>query len=130
MFVMMTKEQFEILKQKANTGSRDSEGEKLPKLTLKAEDEVRGTINTDDVLVDYFYNVSEGRLNFSVSKRHTLAAYCASDNIIGTFLMDILSAIPNPAPKPKESGDGAKQHDGGSEGTEKKDQPEPQPANL
>lgn len=122
MFVMMTKEQFEVLKKKVGSGdTKGADGEPLPKLTIKEEDDTHGTIDTPDVLVDYYYNESEARLNFSVSKRHTLAAYCASDNIIGTWLMDIFSEIPNPAPKQKESGDGAKHHSGGSEGTEKKD---------
>ena len=125
MFVMMTKEQFEMLKKKVGSGGKGADGEKLPKLTLKEEDDTHGTIDTDDVLVDYFYNESEGRLNFSVSKRHTLAAYVASDNIIGTWLMDILSAIPNPAPKHKESGGGAGGAKNGEE-QEKKDQLQPQ----
>lgn len=107
---MMTKEQFEVLKKK---GGGD-------KLTLKEDDDLHGTIDNQDVLVDYFYNESEGRLNFSVSKRHTLAAYVASDNIIGTYLMDIFSAIPNPAPKSKSGGTSS--DSGGSESTEKKDQ--------
>lgn len=121
MFVMMSKEQFEMLKQKTSGSAPKGNGKDAPKLTLKEEDETHGTIDTDDVLVDYFYNESEGRLNFSVSKRHTLAAYVASDNIIGTWLMDLLSAIPNPAPKHKESGAGAGAATGGEQ--EKKDQP-------
>lgn len=124
MHVMMTQEQFNVLKQKAGGGVKSKgngkEGdEKLPKLSLKEDDDTHGTIDTDDVLVNYFYNSQEGRLYFSVSKRHSLAAYCASDNIVGTFILDILSAMPNPT-KSKESGAGASGTSG--EEQEKKDQ--------
>lgn len=119
MYVMMSKEQFDVLKQKAKTGGKGADGEKLPELKLKEGDEENiGTIETDDVIVDYFYNAAEGRLNFSVSKRKSLAAYIAGDNIVGTYLMEILSELPNP---PAKKHGGAKDGDGGSEGTEKKE---------
>lgn len=122
MFVMMSKEQFEMLKEKAKTGGKGADGEKLPKLELKeGDDDTHGTIETDDVLVDYFYNAQEGRLNFAVSKRKSLAAFIAGDNVVGTYLMEILSELPNPPAKSKKHG-GTGANEGGSESTEKKDQ--------
>lgn len=151
---MMTKEQFDVLKQKAKSSggsgdggeekdkaakTKDTEGsegqgvqgskakdsksqgkEKLPKITLKEDDDSHGTLDTDDVMLNYYYNPQEGRLYLSIAKKKSLAAYCAGDNISCTYVMDILSQTPNPE---KASG-GASKTDGGggSEGQEKKDQ--------
>jgi hypothetical protein len=85
MHVMMTKEQFEEAKKKSGEA----------KMELKEEDDAHGTIETDDFVVGYFYNPSEGRLFLGpTSRRKTLAAYCAGDQIIGTYIMDKLSSIP------------------------------------
>lgn len=109
MHVMMTEEQFKVLKDKTKGG----------KIILKEDDDVHGTLKTDDVIVEYYYNSQEGRLYLGVAKRITLAAYCASDNIICTFIMDLLSEIPNPKAETTE-GSPKPNGGGGSEGEEKK----------
>lgn len=106
MHVMMTKDQFDALGKSKGDSKSNGKEKKFPKLELKEDDETHGTIDTEDVTVDYYFNEAEGRLYFSVSKRHTLAAYCAGDNIIGTYIMDLLSSIPKPATTDKGSGTG------------------------
>lgn len=110
-------------------GSKDSKDkgqEKLPKITLKEDDDTHGTLDTDDVMLNYYYNSQEGRLYLSIAKKHTLAAYCAGDNISGTYVMDILSQMPNPK---KDTGGSSKADaGGGSESGEKKDQNQQPPS--
>lgn len=140
MHVMMSKEQFEVLKQKAKNSGGEVENEP-PEINIKEDDDTHGTLDTDDVLMNYYYNSQEGRLYLSVAKRKSLAAYVAGDNICDTYVMELLSQLPNPNPKPKsrvgtETGVGkpskppeepSKSEEGGSEGEEKKDQSQSQP---
>jgi len=113
MHIMMTKQQFKDLKKKASSGKGDV------KLTVKEDDDIHGTIEFPDAIVDYFYNELEGRLYIQTIKRITLAAYVAGDNIITEYLVAKLSEIPAP-PADKEEKEG--------EDSSKKDQPEAQPA--
>jgi hypothetical protein len=118
---MLSKEQFEALVKK-------SEGKvevKPPAIFVKPDDDTHGTINTDDVSVEYFYNELEQRLYFSVIKRHSLAAYVAPDNICSTYVMEILSDIAATSVKKPTSNDGGgdkKSNAGGSGEEAKKEQ--------
>jgi hypothetical protein len=94
MHVLLTKAQFDEFKKKAGEA----------KMKIKEDDDQHGVIETEDANVNYFYNPSEGRLSFGPSKRKTLAAYCASDNILGTFIMDKVSEVASK--KEGESGEG------------------------
>ena len=115
MHIMMTKQQFKDLKKKASSGSGDV------KLKVKEEDDIHGTIEFPDAIVDYFYNELEGRLYIQTIKRITLAAYVAGDNIITEYLIAKLSEIPAPTEKKDADSDSDKDNDANS----KKEQPEP-----
>jgi hypothetical protein len=79
----MSKEQFEEFKKKSGEA----------KMKLKEEDDSHGTIETDDFTTGYFYNPAEGRLFLGpTSNKKSLAAYCASEQIVGTFLMDKITS--------------------------------------
>lgn len=121
MHILLTQEQFNALKQKTKSNGKES---KLLRLELKESDDEHGILDTDDVTMDYFYNAAEGRLYLSVSKRKSLASYCAGDAICCTYVIDLLSTIPKPATTDKRSGTGDTGVNSGEGETPEKKAPE------
>lgn len=58
-------------------------------------DDFNGEVYHEDVSFSYSYNPQTGFLSITVGKRHSLAAFNASDNIITNYLVKYIFEIPS-----------------------------------
>lgn len=58
--------------------------------SLKKTGDYSGIITTDDVTLDFNYDLGTQTLNFNIGKKHSLAAHIAGDNVIERHITDML----------------------------------------
>lgn len=98
---IMSPEQFKTLEADAQL---QSNSKKIVSFTKTGD--FTGVVETHDVTVDFNYDPTYQALNFTVGKKHSLAAKMASDNVIERHITEVLFELEK-APvveQPKDTG--------------------------